>query len=150
MQIRMLCSQDLSADSQKQSAWPAQTSDSPECTFQSSWTDASDSESSQDIPTAVPPRRALPVTTVRAHPAFASCQVLLSNRPLTPLSPLLLGGRPAMAALGSNFSPADRRLVHCMQENNNAMLDECLGLDEYTRWQCPCVSQGFHLVVGMS
>ena len=64
-----------------------------------------------DLPTAVPPRRALPVTTVRAHPEFASCQVLLSNNPLTPLSPLLLGCRPAMAALGSSFSSAGKGLT---------------------------------------
>jgi len=54
----------------------------------------------------MPPRRALPVTTVRAHPALASCQVLLSNSPLMPESPLLMAGRPAIAARGSSFSSA--------------------------------------------
>lgn len=60
-------------------------------------------------PTAMPPNLARPVTTLRAQPACVSIQEPLSNRPLTHGSLLGVRGltvRPAMAALGSSFSPA--------------------------------------------
>ena len=73
-------------------------------------------------PQGVPPSRARPVTTLRAHPACTSVQVSRSNRPLrqSPDALRLAGGRleplskgegcawtksPAMAARGSSFSP---------------------------------------------
>ena len=46
------------------------------------------------------------MTTVRAQPALASRQVLLSNSPLCQESPALAAGLPAIAALGSSFSSA--------------------------------------------
>ena len=60
-------------------------------------------------PTAMPPSRARPVTTLRAQPAWVSIQEPLSKRPLTQGSlpgdsdPTVL---PAMAARGSSFSTA--------------------------------------------
>ena len=68
----------------------------------------------QSSPTAMPPRRALPVTTVRAQPALASRQVLLSNSPLCHESPALAAGLPAIAALGSSFSSAGREDSACL------------------------------------
>ena len=47
------------------------------------------------------------MTTVRAQPALASRQVLLSNSPLCQESPVLAAGLPAIAALGSSFSSAE-------------------------------------------
>ena len=61
------------------------------------------------MPTAMPPNLARPVTTLRAQPAWVSIQEPLSKRPLTQGSLLGVRGltvRPAMAALGSSFSPA--------------------------------------------
>ena len=72
------------------------------------------------LPTAIPASRARPVTTVLAHPAFASRHVSLSKRPLSQRLPA--PGLPRMAALGSSFSSAayfpylvllETREAHC-------------------------------------
>ena len=62
-----------------------------------------------DAPTAIPPNRALPVTTVWAQPELASRQLFLSNKPLCQLSLVAevdWAGKPAIAARGSSFAPA--------------------------------------------
>lgn len=56
----------------------------------------------------MPPKRARPVTTVLAHPTFASLQVSLSKRPLSHACPGPT--RPLMAARGSSFSPTQCKL----------------------------------------
>lgn len=92
-------------------------------------------ESTQgDSPTGMPPRRARPVTTLLAHPAWASIQDPLSKRPLTccPSDAHL----PAMAALASSFSPVNTGtscqrvalICHCGPKPQSSQYSRVFGL----------------------